>query len=445
MELGTRDPQTEDGKWQERLFVIAVTIAIVVPLVLWVANLSCGDDPDSGELESHHPAIVRVPSANIVSLPSLAVPRLNLSGEYRIRKGAFLTTDPGTNAPEGFLLKAVSPSRTSSDDGTVKTTVETRPASIFEAEPTGQLVANPSDFEAPSERLPPRASFIPQTLQAEPVTAALRTGVAADSFIWPYLKSQVRVKCEGKTELPDLTPEFKPHFKPIFNLRWNDAKWWKQRIETANASIETTIIARVSGTVSAEFKCTLTPQRGVPIFAIVVPVGTVPVPVRVEATGALSASATAATSAIDKDDPLRVEVKGSTGIEYDGDQVKTRPPHLESIEATVRTPKSNAQATLGFRAKPGLAIEAGWRIPALGKAAAVAEMRIGTGVDLIFDEGAESLAEACIPLELEGAFHFHLPGKAWRKESEPYDLRKPECRPISLRGTAKLGGADQDR
>jgi hypothetical protein len=428
----TRDPQTGNGKWREWLFVVTLTIAIVVPLVIWIVNLTCDDDPSSGVPESHRPEIVRVQNADIVSLPSLAVPRLDLSGEYEIRKGEFLTTDPGTNAPEGFLLKAVSPSNTSADNGTVETTVRTRPASIYEAEPAGQLVANPSDFENPRERLLPRASLTPQTPKAEPVTAVLRTGVAEDGLIWPYLSSQVKVKCEGKTKLPDLTPEFKPHFKPHFDLRWNDAKRWKRRIETADAGIEATLTAGVSGTVSAEFKCTLTPQRGIPIFAIVVPVGAVPVPIRVEATGALTASATAATSAIDKDDPLRIEVKGSTGIEYDRDRVTTRPPHLESIEATIRAPKSNVQGTLGFRAKPGLAIEAGWRIPALGKAAAVAEMRIGTGVDLIYDEDAESQLEACIPLELEGGFHFHLPGKEWGKESKPYNLRKPECRPINL-------------
>jgi hypothetical protein len=82
-----------------------------------------------------------------------------------------------------------------------------------------------------------------------------------------------------------------------------------------------------------------------------------------------------------------------------------------------------------------LAIEAGWRIPALGKAAAVAEMKLGTGVDLKYGRNTRSEAngrlQACIPLELQGGFSFHLPGrKEWSTESAPKKLDE-ECVSVS--------------
>jgi hypothetical protein len=442
MEQGTRDRQTEGRGWRELLLVVVATVAVLVSLVIWVFDLPCRDDSDNGGPESRHPEIVRVQNEDIVSLPSLAVPCLELAGEHSIAKGQFLTTRPGSNAPEGFLLKALSPSRTfTTEDGEEETTVKTRPASLFEAEPVGELVANPSDFEAEGTSLIPPATE-PVRSEPEAVTAALRTGPIEDTFLWPLLKDQVKVQCEGEAGLPDFKPEMKLHLEPNFDVRWNKAKWWKRRIETADASIEATLSLTVQGAASASFECELVPQRGVPIFFIVVPVGHVPVPVRVEATGALKARATVAT---DKDDHLEVDLKASTGIEYDGERVKTRAPRLEEVEVSLHLPAFNPQATVGFRAKPGLAIEAGWRIPALGKAAAVAEMKLGTGVDLKYDKDARSEAkaqlQACIPLELQGGLFFHLPGREWGKESEPRKLHE-ECVPISRGPKGEEGGTE---
>ena len=161
----------------------------------------------------------------------------------------------------------------------------------------------------------------PVGFELEVVTAALRVGAIEDSFLWPLLKDQVKVKCEGKAGLPDFKPEMRLHSRRNFDLRWNRAKWLKRRIETADASIVVTLSLTVQGAASAGFGCELVPQRGVPIFFIAVPVGPVPVPVRVEATGALKAEATVAT---DKGDHLEVDLDALTGIEYDGEQVKAR-------------------------------------------------------------------------------------------------------------------------
>jgi hypothetical protein len=416
-----------------------IVIALVLTIGLALFALGRSDGPE----REGHPRIVVIPNAEIALLPTLPVPRLVLTGEREIVKGQFLTTEPGAYAPEGFLLEALSPSQTFiTRDGEEETTVKTRPASIFEAEPLGELVVNPSDFEAEGTSLiPPKVE--PVRTEPEAVTAALRAGAIQESFFWPLLKDQVTVKCEGEAGLPNFKPEVKPHFKPNFDVRWNDAKWWKKRIETADASIEMTLSLTVQGAASASFNCELLPQRGVPIFFIAVPVGHVPVPVRVEATGALKAKATVAT---DEEDHLSVNLKGSTGIEYDGERVNAQRPQLELIEVSLRLPTFNPQATVGFRAKPGLAIEAGWRIPALGKAAAVAEMKLGTGVDLKYDNGAKAEAktplQACIPLELQGGFSFHLPGRReWGKESEPRKLRET-CVPIHLDGEGK-GTKDQ--
>lgn len=59
-------------------------------------------------------------------------------------------------------------------------------------------------------------------------------------------------------------------------------------------------------------------------------------------------------------------------------------------------------------------------------------MRTATGVDLKYDEAVESHLRACIPLELEGGFYFHLPGKEWGREAKPHPLRDPDCRPVEL-------------
>jgi hypothetical protein len=445
---GVEKPRAESGGSRRPVSTVITATTVAVGLAIAIVN-PFGDN-SRHEPETHKPTIKHVENANIVALPSLSLPRLELAGRYVIEQGEFLTTDPGANAPEGFLLKAVKPSYTSTvttddDEGKVVTSVRTRPASIFEAEPAGKLIATTTDFEDPGAALEPYANFAPkepeergwgrqpaQEREPELLAAARRTGATEDGFLWPFLKARVKVKCKGETELPDLHPDFKPEFDPHFDLQWNGAKWWKKRIETADAGLAVTLVAKLSGTVSAGFECTLLPQTGIPIFAIAVPVGAVPVPVRVDITGALTGRAHAATSAIDDDNPVRVEVKGSTAIRYDGKQVTTERPALESIKAIVPRPRPNNQATLGIRAKPGLAIEAGWRIPALGKAAAVAEMRIGTGVDLKYDRRSESLLTACVPLELEGGFYFYLPGKEWGKEGEPYPLREPRCRPVRL-------------
>jgi hypothetical protein len=448
MATGARKPRTAHGKWWELAPIVIITITVGVGLAVAILNPSGGRGHH--EPETHKPEIKHVENADIVALPSLSLPRLELAGKYVVKQGEFLTTDPGANAPEGFLFKAVKPSYTSTvttddDEKKVETTVETRPASIFEAEPAGKLIATPTDFEDPGAALEPYTNFAPgateerqwnwqpaQAQEPELLPAALHTNDTKDGFLWPFPKAQVKVKCKRETQLPDFRPDFKPEFNPRFELEWNGAKWWKKRIETADASMAVTLVAKLSGTISASFECTLVPQTSVPIFAIAVPVGAVPVPVRVDITGALTGTATAATSVIDDNDPVRVEVKGSTTIKYDGERVTTQRPKLKSIKVTVPRPRVNNRATLGFRAKPGLAIEAGWRIPALGKAVAVAEMRIGTGVDLKYDEASESLLKACVPLELEGGFYFHLPGKEWGKEGKPYPLRDPKCWPVRL-------------
>jgi hypothetical protein len=419
------EPRVEEGRRPKRPSIAVATAAIVLPLVIGAVILCLADEPpDPPKPESTHTRIVHVGNADIVSLPSLALPRLVLAGPYAIEKGQFLTTEFGPNAREGFLLKAVSPSTITVDDDTVETTVATEPASLFEAEPRGALVANPSDFEAEG------ASLIPQASEPEAVFAALRTDAGGRGLVWPLAGARVSVTCKGGTALPDLRPDFAAHFEPNFDLRWNRGKWWKRRIETAEAEVKTTLTMQISGVLSAEFDCLLKPDRGVPIFFFPVPtpVG-IPVPVRVEATGDLTAAGTATS---DKEGHVQVTVRGSAGVEYDGHRVKRRGRGAESVEATVHLPRFDPQATVGFRVRPGLAIEAGWRIPALGKLAAVAEVKPSTGVDLKYDHSAKARRLVCVPVELQGGFHFNLPGgKGWGVDTAPKEMHKPFCRAVS--------------
>ncbi|HKO37565.1 MAG TPA: hypothetical protein VJU14_04280 [Solirubrobacterales bacterium] len=415
------EPQVEEGKWRGRHIVLTAAATIVLLVISVVVLCDDDDPPDPGKAETPDAEIVRVRNADVVSLPSLASPRLVLAGPHAIEEGEFLTTGFGPNAREGFLLKAVSPS-TTTDDGT--TVVTTEPASLFEAEPRGALVANPSDFEAEG------ASLVPLAPEPEAVFAALRTDAAERSFTWPLVGARVDVRCKRETALPGLRPKLEAHFEPNLDLRWNRGKRWKRRIETAEAEVRTTLTLEVSGALSAEFDCLLKPDRGVLIFFLPVPTPAgIPVPIRVEATGDLTAAGTVSS---DKEGHVQVTVQGSAGVEYDGDRVKRRGQGAESVEATAHLPGFDPQATVGFRVRPGLAIEAGWRIPALGKLAAVAEMKLGTGVDLNYDHKAESRLRACVPVELQGGFHFNLPGgRNWGLGTKPKEVHKPYCRLVS--------------
>lgn len=412
-----------------------VAVIFGLALMLGIVNSgACSEpiEPVPGPEPIARPEIKHVANADIISLPTLPIPRLILAGRYVIKKGEFLTTEFGPNAPEGFLLKAVSRSVITVGPGQpVETTVRTTPASIFEAEPGGEIVASPADFEKPGANQIPLAPAPEPT--KEDVFAALVDKDSEPGLFWQAVQAHVSVKCTGQTAMPDLTPTVTPHFDPTFALHWTDGKFWKRRIREAEAKVKATLALEVSGVMSAGFDCALKPDRGVPIFLIPVPTPLgVPVPVRVEVIGELTAHGNIAS---DEKGALKVDLEGSAGVQYRDRRVKVE-RRVEGVKGTLHLPELNAQAEVGFRAKPGLSFEAGWRAASLGKLAAVAEVKIGTGVDLKYNQKKKT-KEACIPLEVQGGFYFYVP-KGFGRETKPKNAVKPLCEPL---GDAPKEGA----
>jgi hypothetical protein len=72
----------------------------------------------------------------------------------------------------------------------------------------------------------------------------------------------------------------------------------------------------------------------------------------------------------------------------------------------VRTHAANTK--LEATAGPDLELEAGWRVPALGKLAATAAIGVRSGVSVEYDV-QKSMTKTCIPLDVAASIGVHLP------------------------------------
>jgi hypothetical protein len=122
-----------------------------------------------------------VQSSEVLKLPDGSTPTLVLSGASNLRSGQFITTTPGIHAPEGFLLKVIN-----SEISGGETFVDVRPASLYEAVPSGSLSVRPETstrLPLSTNRVTPTrcitfwlASRWPQVLAAAPGTCSLPSG-----------------------------------------------------------------------------------------------------------------------------------------------------------------------------------------------------------------------------------------------------------------------------
>jgi len=377
------DHGTDLGTDQKRLGQ-AVAIVFLLGIVGVLIFSGYGYEP----LAAAPSEVVVVPNDSVITLPTRWKPRLVLSGRQEITLGDFVTTEPvpGSKAEEGFLLKALSVNETETE-----TTLKTRPASLFEAVPQGSLVANPSDFEVKSN---PGIA-----VRSEP--APLRSDVAL-----LHRLPLPRLRCAKETETLDLRPSFKPKFKPVFDMRWSDRKGLRKRIETAEAGVRGDLRAVVKGEVGGTFSCKLKPEVVIPLFVAAVPAGPVPVPLKVVVNAAPTLGGELGSKIHTE---LEVGVRGFGGIEYDGKKLHPKGELVPRVRVEPPAIKSTATANMGIT--PRITVEAGWNLRPLGKLAAVAKLTFPTSIKLSYERGRKPPAKACIPLEMEGAIKFHLPGR----------------------------------
>jgi hypothetical protein len=364
-----------------------------------------------------HPHVVEVADAAIVALPTAHSNRLVLSGPQEVKRGDFLTTKPGENAAEGFLLKALSVGEAAGD-----TIVVTQPASLFEAEPVGSLIADTSDFLAPGASLIPQAE---PTAAGALATAAWRTAADDDPGLeWSLFHVLVKGGCEHKGQLPRL--ELKPSFEPFFDLQWDDRNRFHPRVEAAAVRLDASLLTTLSGVFSERVHCELEPKRPLQLFYFpVLTPALIHVPIRLSATGTLEADAKI-TSEV-KEREFQVRTKGFARVEWDGHRLQPSAGVRIRSSGGLPRPEPGAEASLGVN--PRIELEAGWRLKWLGRVAAVATLTIGSGVDLKYAPTVRPPVKACVPLTLKGGFRIHfLRLKPWKKTTGRYKVAE-KCFP----------------
>ena len=451
MEFGSVIPPPQEARRGRWLLAIGVSVAVVV---LVIVGLSASDDTSHQEPESRDPKVVVIPNSAIDSVPTGNDEELIvLPTAPRIDRGDFLTTKPGPNARRGFLLKALSVNEV---DG--KAVVETEPASLFEAVPAGSLVANPADFR-PTHRLrqieqaerlawPEWEQQLEREEQQEQeerlgleeklererqlAPAVFRREVSLLNHFWPSFDCDQTFDPDNEqSRFVRLHPIFKPKFKPVFDMRWNDKKWWKKRVETAEAGLRGELRIGVIGSLGGSLKCSLEPELKVPVFVAAVPVGPVPVPLKAVVTVQPTVKAKIDTRIRGK---VEFRVNGFAGLEYDGE--KLHPKGTMAPKWKTKLPTLDQRWSAGVGVMPGVAVQAGWTGP-LGKLAASAHLLFPTEVEVKFVPVPDTNAspEACVPLKLHGRIRFHLPHK-----KNPYSVPTPQL--TLFEECQDLGGKD---
>jgi len=379
-------PPTRGPDWRDTPGVaggIVITLILAIGLGLFALGRS-----DDTEAEADQGQVMVVPNADVVSLPTEGHEQLVLTGTQTIEPGDFVTTRPGPNATEGFLLKALS-----SEESDGRTTLDTEAASLFEAVPQGSLVANPAAFE----ELSPTQAFV------EYAYADFDPG---EIFNW--------LPCEHSTEKLGLDGGVERAYEPFFDMSWKRKGWPTRWIEGAEAGVRGNVTAHATAKTHGKLDCKIDlPGLSIPVFGAVVFAGPVPVPITVHASASLKASANAKAHL---EATVTVGIDGYVALAYRrGEGKKLTGKARAAPELSVPLPKAEASVKADVKVRPGIGMTVGWSAPVLGKVAATARVHFETGVEASWEKGRRPPAEACVPLTLGGQIIFHL----LRKNFEP--------------------------
>lgn len=337
------------------------------------------------EMTPPPPQVTAISANEVLSLPSGGDNTLVLDGTPPLSPGDFLTAPPGTNVPSGFLLKVLGSTVTGG-----QTHVQTEPASLFEAVPNGSIAADLGNL----------ASATPQNADARTFSRALRAAAASGDTNVPFDR---HVSCGGSAEM-NLSGSLDASLVPHLDLQWHKHFGIPTGIDHAAATVDANLSADAQAGVSAAASCELEEVTLLdPKWTVIVEVGPVPVPVTIDVPIKASASASASGSIQVSAD---ASMQGSLGIQYDSGDVLGVKTLTKSASVTHSV---EAQAELQARIGPGIGIEAGWDIPALGDLAATAGIDVSSGLKLTYDPGQSPPGKLCVPLTAEGQMSLAIP------------------------------------
>ena len=361
------------------------------------------------------PPLAQIPPAKILELPEAGDQTLVVSGDESFAEGEFLTTPPSTEAPEGFLLKVVG----SSSDGST-TVVQTEPGSIYEAVPNGEIDEDLEDLES-----------------AEPMNADARLldGAAAPSKSGssgtdvPFSK---KVHCDNSAEFI-LSGALHTSIAPHLDLKWHKYLGIPVALDTAKATLDASVEAKTSGSVSASASCELEPITLLePEWQTLVEVGAVPVPITIKVPIKLQARASVGGEV---SMTATASAHGSLGVAYEDGGIKGI--HELTEEASLEH-HAEIDADLQVTTGPDFDLTGGWKIPFLGKVAAGFGVGLAAGPHLTYESAEEPPGRLCAHLNLHGSVSIYLPGKTLSAEDE--NLYDGDIKCVKWPDKFKIGG-----
>ena len=334
------------------------------------------------------PSLVGIPPGNILELPNAGDQTLIVSGDETFAEGDFLTTEPSTAAPEGFLLKVVS----SSSDGST-TEVETEPGSLYEAVPNGEI---DEDLGALSSAKPTNADA--RLLDRSETPSKMGS---SDTDV-PFSKN---VHCQDSAEFA-LSGSLHTSMAPHLLLKWHKFLGVPVALDTARATLDASVEAETKGSVSASASCELEPVTLLePEWTAVVEVGAVWVPVTIKVPIKLQARALVSGEV---GMTVTASARGSLGVSYENGGIKGI--HELTTEAGLEhhaEVNADLKATIG----PDFDLVAGWKIPFLGRVAAGFGIGLAAGPHLVYESAEEPPGQLCAHLNLHGSVSVELPDK----------------------------------
>ena len=387
-------PPTRGPGWRDSPGV-AGGIVIALILAIGLGMFALGRSGDT-EPEADQGEVVVVPNADVVALPTEWHEQLVLAGTWTIEPGDFVTTKPGLNAAEGFLLKV-----RSKEEAAGLTTLDTEAASLFEAVPQGSLVANPVAFQE-----------LPTQAFAEYAYADFDPG---EIFNW--------LPCEHSTEELGLDGSVDPAYEFFFDMSWKRKGRPTRWIEGAEAGVRGNVTAHATAKTHGQLDCEVAPfELSLPVFGAVVFAGPVPVPVTVHAGASVKASANVRAHL---DATVSAGIDGYVALVYRrGEGEKLNGTARAAPELSVPVPKAEAWAKADVKVRPGIGMTVGWSAPVLGKVAATARVHFEAGIEASWETDRRPPAEACVPLTLGGRIIFHLLRKKFKPTLPDFEVAR---------------------